>query len=147
MSDLIKRVESATGPDRELDLRIWAEFDGRDVREDGQKILAKSRKPPHDECLLGWIDPGKHSRNFQAAMLKEGAYTSSLDAAVSLCERVLPKGVQWTVSNSQGLSDYTCHAIVWVPKKTFEIDGRAPTPALARVLAILRAHPDGGSDA
>jgi len=71
--------------------------------------------------------------------------TFSLDAAVGLCERVLPKGVQWTVSNSRGINDYTAAALIWVPKKTFEIDGKAKTPALALTAAILRAAAAKGS--
>lgn len=55
-------------------------------------LLGRSRKPPHDECVLGDIDPGEVARNFSAGYSKPAwpLYTSSLDAVVALVERALP---------------------------------------------------------
>ena len=93
LSELIERVERASGPDRETDCLIWAEFGNRDVRWDGNKLIARYRKPPHDECWLGTIDPGRVQRNFSATSgfkppIPE--FTASLDACLALVERVRP---------------------------------------------------------
>lgn len=89
LPELLERVRAATGPDRELDVRLQAHFDGRVVRESEGMLLAKSTKPPYDECLIGRVDPGVRSRNFTIAGSCP-AFTASIDAAVALVERMLP---------------------------------------------------------
>lgn len=119
MSDLIKRVESARGPDAELDTAI---------------VVALGLE---NECPF-WL----HSRYRTTPM----RITGSLDDAVSLCERVLP-GHFWGINSNKGIIG---ESIAWVAEiYTSEpaIEAKAHSPALALVLAILRAHPDGGSDA
>lgn len=152
LMELEKRLVEAKGWDREIDVLLWAELDGRDVRYDGDKVLAKSRKPPHDECLLGFIDPGKVSRNFSAA---DGhrpvidTVTASLDAAVALVERVLP-GWWWKMEANGGQSKdlqfytarvYTVEKIGGDADNLKERYAAAPqiTPALALCLAAVRA--------
>lgn len=94
LQEIEKRLQEATGPDRELDALIWAELDGRDVRYEDGAVIARSRVPPHNECLLGLVDhPGRSSRNFfEADGWKPPIphVTASLDAAIALAERVLP---------------------------------------------------------
>ena len=80
---LIADLEAAPVGSRELDALIWAELDNRDVRQNQNNlILAKSRIAPHDECLLGTVDPGELSSNFQIAGHTPpiSHYTTSLDA-------------------------------------------------------------------
>lgn len=99
-ANLLSRLQGLTSPDREVDALILAWSENRDVRYENGLLLAKSRRAPYDECLLGRIDPGKHSRNFTPQSESQPAFTASLDAAIALCERVLP-GWTWRVA--------TCH--------------------------------------
>lgn len=76
---LIAKLEAATEGSRELDVEIFAEIDGRDLRRDGDVLLARSRKPPHDECvLMRWANGVAHEWQ------KTPHYTTSLDAALTL---------------------------------------------------------------
>ena len=78
---LIRDLEEAREGDRYLDVRIMAYAEGRDVRIDKKNaILAKSRKPPHDECLLGFVDLGKMRLNFQPSRADFPRHSTSLDA-------------------------------------------------------------------
>lgn len=100
LEGLLRRVETASGPDIEIDALIYAAFDDRDVRYADGMMLAKSRRPPRDECVMGFVDPGKTHRHFSW----EGAFlggvrgsagtrpdvTYSMDAALALVERKLP---------------------------------------------------------
>lgn len=134
LKDLIARCERATGGDRELDVRLYAELlDDRDIIERETWITGRSRQPPHDECALGRIDPGKVQRNFTAAFHAPEipAYTSSIDAALALCERVLP-GWWWHVSSTH------CelhHPITRLKDRR----ASAKTAPLAIILAALKA--------
>lgn len=139
LSALISRLEQATEGSRELDARIWAELDGRDVRiNDNNIVLAKSRIAPRDECVIGWVDPGKRSNNFQihTSLRDRARYTTSLDAALSL----LPDDcLTWTLSDSPGgpsaqiiLTDQS--EVLGLP-----LPGHG-TPALALVIAALKAR-------
>lgn len=83
MYNLIYKVESIDWGNRELDARIWAEQDNRHVTQVGNKILATSRTAPNDQCLLGVIDLGEHSRHFECDAYHKPPiphYTTSLDA-------------------------------------------------------------------
>lgn len=126
LSDLIARVEAATGPDRETDGMIWCaandyqflEWDG-----DGCRYRAVSD---------GWFD----SHHIPS-------YTASLDAAIGLVERVLP-GWVWNVSstgtawlmdpnNNEEFYDASgCETLPIRPKKPL-------TPPIALLLALLRS--------
>ena len=65
---LLEKLEAATEGSRELDVLLWAWEHNYEVYEDGFcNILARNRKAPSDIALLGRIDPGKHSNNFQEA--------------------------------------------------------------------------------
>lgn len=74
-ADLIAKLEQCEGPDRHLDSLIWAEVDDRDVitHTDG-RLMARSRRPPHDTCLL-------HPEMHKPPLPK---FTESLDAALTL---------------------------------------------------------------
>lgn len=89
LRELEKRLEEATGPDRELDCLIWGRDRGLEITWQNDCMIAQG------EGAIGWIDPGKHQRNFSTNRSEHGpgsipAYTASLDAAVALVERVLP---------------------------------------------------------
>lgn len=92
LRDLAERLERATGPDRELDVRIH--------------MLVN---PP-----VGVIVNGMGANRFLACAQETGDWegagraidalriTSSIDAAVALTERLLPE-MCWTIDSNQGL--------------------------------------------
>lgn len=103
LSDLIARLEKATGPDRKLDCAIY-------------KFLGA--KPPSKKHPLYWIAPGNTTQHYESLIR---CYTASIDAALDL----VPEG--WSVDLVQhrgnignvarvyndGLSDeplFICHA-------------------------------------
>lgn len=133
------RVEGLSGPDRETDALLWAEFDGRDTsyNETGQ-VLAKSRRG-HDTCWLGTIDPGREQRNFRLLPLMEPyvlALTSSVDALLALIEREMP-GWNGTVSFGPDGKQLAalCSPVIGVR----DMCAWALTPALALLSAFLSA--------
>ena len=130
LAELIKKLEKATGPDRELDAAIWlarglTEQDERRCREwckmDGRTDLTRER------FIAAWAP----------------LYTSSLDAALSL----IPEGLRWGVSRSQepttpqppkfhgwGMPMNSCLA-------DDEFEGRSEaSTAIALAVACLRAR-------
>jgi hypothetical protein len=142
LTELLERVEAASGADRELDVLIWAQLaEDRDVRWDGNTLLGRARKPPHDECVLGTIDPGRVARNFQVGYSRPPypSPTASLDAALALVDRVLPGWCKSAVD----LRPEPCEGYVWERGHVGNIQGKAPTPALAVLVAMLRALGDG----
>lgn len=68
-------------------------------------------------------------------------YTASLDAALALCERVLPKSGWGLQSNTKGQRGQPRDCF-WATVGMYEpgrYDGAASTPALALLSALLRA--------
>jgi len=100
---LIKRVESARGPDREIDAAI----------------------------AVATNEPNQNYMTYQHPY-----YTSSLDAAVSLCERVLPG---WHIEIRGDHRFWHVQIGSLDQDKPGRADGRGRSPALALVLAVLRA--------
>lgn len=124
LSDLLARVEAATGPDRELDDSL---------------ALASGWHPPGVDPRL-FSNPDTHRLYAHHAP----AFTASLDAALALCERVLP-GWRWTLdseSNREGVPRGKPGASVYIdqydPDAPFH-SAEAPTPALALLAAMLKA--------
>ena len=99
MSDptaLITKLEAATEGSRLLDAYIWMISDNRELRLDGDVLLAKSRKQPYDECVLGVY---RH-HVFDAELSHKPPlprYTTSLDAALTL----VPEGWQVHMISNQ----------------------------------------------
>jgi hypothetical protein len=127
---ILSRLRSATGPSRELDARIWAEFDGRDVVGPvssatwSDAYFGKSRKEPHDECFL-WQSGG--------AADHIPRYTISIDAALTL----VPPTLRWQVERD-GLGFI---GLVWNHKTLESWMGESKaTPAIAVLIAIIRYH-------
>lgn len=119
MSDLIERLEAATGPCRELDAAILTQVMGyRDVYGDGTVF---------DRGNDGYWYVGEHS----APQLP--APTASIDAALTL----VPEGCDWKVDTWKGKPA----AMVRVGTRHYQsgyADNPA-TPALAICIAALRA--------
>lgn len=116
LTDLLSRVEEATGADRKLDWRL-ADFAGHEAFD-------------RDSAL--WPPFGVGSKVERAIP----TYTASLDAALALCERVLP-GWWWAVGRYG--PDGLVSANVSRDGKKHGADVMAPTPALALISATLRA--------
>lgn len=137
MSDLtalIERVGKLTGPDREVDALLWAFFDNRMVRDgEGFRVLARSNRPPHDECILFVRSPihGIICDRYHKPPLP--AYTRSLDDVVRLVKVRLP-GAKIMVNNWPG-GNLPCAARVGRDSE----DSRGPTLAIALLSALLRA--------
>ncbi len=117
MSDLLslaKRCEDATGGDGFLDVDIENALGG-----DAQHTPTNGFKRfYHDTRRWGALP----------------SYTHSLDAAVSLCERVLP-GIEWEVTTLYGIGTASVGLNDAVNGHT---GARANTPALAICAALLR---------
>ncbi|MEN3145711.1 hypothetical protein ABCW43_00190 [Neorhizobium sp. IRAMC:178] len=105
--ELIEKLEKATCPDRDIDKAITELF---------------GTKNDHGVLIC-------------AGYLGIGMFTSSIDAAVQLCERVLP-GWLWLVE-AGGDSDYG--ATVVSDDSSICSDWHKSTPAIALCIAILRA--------
>lgn len=149
MSDeLIKRVESAKGPDREVDClihvtlfkwrlaRVGADVVGEndcEIYTENGKLIEGFAYPPK-----GKISPYYH--------VPDARYTASIDAAVGLCERVLGRRHDWQITRlSLMVGGQQCAARVYAVDGGFHDSQESigATPALALVLAILRANPEG----
>lgn len=138
--ELARRCEEAGGPDRELDVLIYAETLGG-----GEWIGNMLRAAGVN---LGFIDPGKHSRNFSLLYSGTPAYTASIDAALTL----LMDG--WDFGC--GSPDATGKCWAWCGQRenpsSIQWDwmecGNAATPALALCAAALKARsrPAQGSE-
>lgn len=113
LTELLGKVERAVGPDRELDLAI-----------------ALWRHPE----LAEWprsAQGGWHSPEWGLISAPEH-YTSSLDAALALAERVLPTLLGWKLERTD-----TCWARLYFPERADS--GIAATVPLALVAATLKA--------
>ena len=96
LSDLLEKVRACEGADRELDRQIMTLSYVRDRRHIG----ASCWDDAYDTCCPGarhlddvWVDPA--TDKWRTTAVDGFEFTSSLDAALALVERVLPG---WTVS-------------------------------------------------
>lgn len=124
--NIIARLQAASGPNRETDGLIWAEIDGRDVREADGMVLAKSRRPPHDECVVGYKKPPIER------------YTSSVDAALTL----IPEGLFYLVGIGRVRSGEPLAAAQILRPVTLDqvAEAEADTLPVAICIAALKAR-------
>lgn len=127
MTDLIATLSGLTSPSREVDADIFQLLGG----SEWDKAYIRAQEPcgcPHDLAVS------------TARERYSPAYTASIDAAVALCERVLP-GWQWAVwggAVEAGSTKPRCMAHVsdgrtqWTASDT-------PNAAIALLIAILTA--------
>lgn len=121
MKDLIERLENATGPDRELDMRI-----------------ALSADDCHDD-RGEWVYRPSDVERDQRQLIPTPAYTYSIDEALSL----VPAGFIWRVE-----SPPDCYCVVGRPtlKGGFSIargkfvSTHKTSPAIALCIAALKAR-------
>ncbi|WEX10345.1 hypothetical protein [Chelativorans sp. AA-79] len=131
LRELIEKLEKAAGPELVLDGMIWCAVNGYEfVQWDGAG------------CVYRKVDGSSWDRGIKHISAHEvRPYSASLDAAIALCERVLP-GWSWECRVS-GTGDKG-QATVWNPRKApgHNDEKRATncaTAAIALVLATLRA--------
>lgn len=161
LSSLIARMEKAERPDRELDAEIvfdvFATPVGKHKEDDGP--IGYIRLDDQPSWNLGLRFPGKDRAWFAATrkqikgetllIERDGAFvlmnslripelTYSIDAAVSLAERVLP-GHQVNVTRFTSTMARASIGNRWLAAENHK------TPALALVLATLRALDQKGS--
>jgi len=141
-SELIARLEKATGPDREIDARL----DHATRRAGIVWGLGDNFGVTPADVVDHWTDEQWAERSKELAQSMPH-YTSSLDAALALIERVMP-GALWRIEK-QGpvaLSIYAAesrhlHAFWATCGLPGEQEGaHGATPALALLLALLRAQ-------
>ncbi|WP_313194642.1 hypothetical protein [Shinella zoogloeoides] len=124
LSSLIARLEKAEGPSRELDTEI---------------AIALGVIPGRDWWSMDYIKSGILGR-----------YTSSIDAAVSLANRVLP-GWFWRCGSTPLFPNGWAHVSRYHADHCDRqdeascADGKAANVAIALVLATLRALQQKGS--
>jgi len=140
LAGLIERLELASGPDREIDVWLWALSEKVDLEWQGTTLVAGYHG------VVGWCDPGKLSRNFRTNRDTRGPgsippFTASIDAAVALAEATLP-GCRWRVehlptSMTKGAADRSFWASCGLPGA--QEAAYAATSPIALLIATLRA--------
>ncbi|PZO78454.1 MAG: hypothetical protein DI629_12210 [Mesorhizobium amorphae] len=130
LAELIERVEKLEGPDRHIDVELallkpWPAHQERRRVDQAWCIGVRFQGK-------GWIEPAEPA-------------TSSLDAAVSLVNRVLP-GWYWGISVEPPVHGKRFHAVVnnipvWSAADNGLVQSAdyAPSAALAITLATLKA--------
>lgn len=129
--ELIERLEKAEAGSRELDGAVWYAVFEPDV-EHGCLHVEKTEQGDREAltCELGskWADD-------------VGNYTTSLDAALALAERVLPGWIP-SLEGSRG-GRWLATISLWESEGSAMVrfgHAHAPTPALALVTAILKTQ-------
>lgn len=125
LGELLGRLEGATGPDRELDCRVWSAVNGYEfIRFDGAGV--------------SWRKLGGDNRHTDLSFVAK--VTASLDAALALVERVLP-GVWWHVAKGKLKADEPLFGTVLYFTHEEELGGgeHETSPAIATCIALVRA--------
>lgn len=136
LADLIARVKGLTGPDREVDKLV------EDTLWPNTHFLPFNPNPNDWLVEIGekWVETVRYPRGVMTNKDRYvSRYTASIDAVVALIERELP-GWAWS------LHSWAVAAICeeWKPAKhtpfeKWKPEPKAATPALALLLAFLRA--------
>lgn len=133
LTDLITRLEGATGPDREIDAEIAVALsddpDAWVVNPSPQRVF--SGVPG---C---WTD-GPHKIHLAPE------YTASLDAALSLVAEKLP-GSMWRIGFDPDDGSMKAEFVTAAPECR-RVVANHDTPALAVCLALLRALQSGAAE-
>jgi hypothetical protein len=129
-SDLIARIESGDGDERELDLRAWLVFNPAiQVMTDGGSLDGKTK--PTYELATSLLDGWRGDWEGLADIVSVPHLMRSVDAAMAL----LPAGADWGAGS---FDDSTGKPWAWV--KHHDFDGSAPTVPRAIIAACLRAY-------
>lgn len=118
ISELIERLEKATGPDREIDCAI--------------KELLDPRYKPKDRVIYYGEATGEHVGE-DGQFYKAPAYTASLDAALML----VPEDHPWAVGDLNE-DDFPWACVT--NQHTVDFNGNGSTPAVSMCIAALKAR-------
>lgn len=143
LTSLRKRVEAATGADRELDARILATLLAK------EPIVIVEQSPLNGTWCAYSLNHAGARRLWEtpSPFRQLPGVTASLDAALALVERVLP-GWSWSVRRS-GFGN-PAGAELWDPRRSpgggnshhgVNELGAAPIAILSALLAALSAQP------
>lgn len=135
MRDLIERVEKLTGPDREVDERIICA-----VAAPAGAYVEQSRINGN-WCIYVPNHRGEPKLWKAEGWWRAGGWpvTGSLDAAIALKERLLPGWSLAMLVGPERTSVFVRDKTLLDPNK-IERDGYSASPAIALVLATLRAY-------
>jgi hypothetical protein len=136
VSEVLARLEAAECGGRELDGALMA----LDYRWEHRHIGATCWDDHHGSCCPGarhldwvWVDPA--TDKFVTNAIDGFEFTSSLDRALALADRVLP-GQEWRIGSGDGARTLPWARVgPWI-----DPDATGATPALAFCIAILRAR-------
>ena len=143
LSDLIARLEAATGPDRELDFAVRQDADPgfHSWHRWALREAALYRDGWHEKCGRKILGPVLlRTRKREALSLyrryadeSTPPYTSSLDAALTL----VPGGEWWCL---QAMLGGRYQALVSLDCPAEQIEGFGKNPALALCISALKAR-------
>ena len=130
LTELLARVQAAKGPDREIDALVHCLDKGLTF----QKFMRVNERQARSNMPLGKAYSFRTEKG-ETAIWQTEHYSESLDVLAALAERVLP-GSGWAVGTYDGP-----YAEIEVegPRAFTRYPGRAATPALAFLAAILAA--------
>lgn len=128
LPSLLSRLEASEGADRELDAELAVAFSG-----DPEAWVVNPSPHSIFSAAPGWWRDGSDKSH------DAPAYTTSVDAALALVERVLP-GREWIVEGGGGGSSTAVLLAPFEDEGSGEAHtGRLKTPALALLAALLKA--------
>lgn len=137
--ELIEKLEKVIGPDRELDACIaftTGEFDFKLKHGFEDCRIERGARREDDFVEVHVVNKGTliYGERYPR-------YTASIDAAVQLCERVLPDYLWGITQGTDG--DVEFQGNIWPNTQPFDASkdhfGYHSKPALALCIAILRA--------
>lgn len=125
--DLLSKLERAEGADRKGDVALWLKFGHLWPVEDDDDLSIMANEPLPPSVRINGLTMFEAVERYPNDIRIPSHYnvprfTSSLDAALALVERVLP-GTEWAVSTLYG----KCHA---------EVNMNAEEPATAQAATI-----------
>jgi len=134
---LAERVEALSGPDREVDARIWCALNGK-------KYVSHWREYDGPNTRVEYIEPPKRTPFASSTVALQ--WTASLDAAMTLVPKTMSL-VDLTLSWEPPEPEvFPACSITWYPaavihngKDWHALTASGATPALALTAAALRA--------
>lgn len=140
LADLLARIESATGPDRELDCDVFVALEVTLNTGQSPGPGASPFNPLYSPYLV--LRPG-NQRLTPATREDAPTYTASVDVALSLKNRLLPGHAGAVGDMAFDPPPRPPWACIWTKGGDPKFHGEGKTPALALLSAIFRALSDG----
>ncbi len=134
MTDLITRLSKLDAPDRGMDAEI----------EVAVRRIEAARSGLAEEYWANWQASPDGTVYDPHTRYSSNPFTASVDAAIALAERVLP-GWKWRVGRTELFPNGWAYMHKYDPSncdRTDEAacaDGKAANPAIALLIALLRA--------